>query len=294
MNNTCTDTVQILANALPHLQKYKGKIMVVKYGGNAMTEPDLQIAFAQSVVWLHSVGVLPVVVHGGGPQIESALQKINKKGVFIQGMRVTDAQTMQVVQWVLAGEVQPNLVSLINNQGGKAVGVSGLDGGLIQAKKLQLQDVQIPDLVHDLGFVGHIVSMNVSVIQALHQAGFIPVISPIGGSDDATNTIYNINADVVASRLATELKAEKLLMLTNIRGVLNKQGELLPKLTAETIDTLCQDGTISGGMIPKIEGALNAAKSGVKSVHILDGRVPHAMLLALFSNTEMGTEIVAV
>jgi acetylglutamate kinase len=283
------DKAQILAQALPYIRKYHGKTMVIKYGGNAMTDPALQAAFAEDVVLLKLVGINPVVVHGGGPQIETALKRLGKQGQFIQGMRVTDAETMEVVEWVLAGEVQQDIVGLINRAGGKAVGLTGRDGGMIRARKLRMLDQKDPQVEHDVGQVGDIVAIDPSVVKALQDDQFIPVVSPIGFGEH--NESYNINADVVAARLATTLQAEKLLMLTNIPGVLDKQGQLLTELTMERIDGLCQDGTISGGMIPKIAGALDAAKSGVNAVHIIDGRVPHALLLEILGDQPFGTMI---
>jgi acetylglutamate kinase len=230
-----------------------------------------------------------VVVHGGGPQIEGLLQRLGKKGEFIEGMRVTDAETMEVVEWVLGGEVQQDIVGLINQAGGKAVGLTGRDGAMIRAKKLTVHDSKDPSKTYDVGQVGDIVSIDPSVVKALQADAFIPVVSPIGFGEG--NESYNINADVVAAKLATVLSAEKLLMLTNIRGVLDKQGELMTELTPRRIDELIADGTISGGMIPKIAGALDAANSGVKAVHIIDGRVPHAMLLEVLTEQAFGTMI---
>jgi acetylglutamate kinase len=276
------DRANILAQALPYIKRFHGKTLVIKYGGNAMTDPALQAAFAQDVVLLKLVGMNPVVVHGGGPQIESALVRLGKKGEFKGGMRVTDAETMEIVEWVLAGEVQQDIVGLINQAGGKAVGLTGRDGGLIRAKKL------ISD-VGDLGFVGDIQNIDASIVKALQNDAFIPVISPIGFGEH--NESYNINADVVAGEIAKALNAEKLLMLTNIAGVLDKNKALLTELTPAQIDGLINDGTISGGMIPKIAGALDAAKSGVNAVHIIDGRVPHAMLLEILSDAAFGTMI---
>jgi len=283
------DQAQTLAQALPYIRKFHGKIMVIKYGGNAMTDPALQQAFAEDVVLLKLVGINPVVVHGGGPQIEDLLKRLGKKGEFIQGMRVTDAETMEVVEWVLAGQVQQDIVGLINQAGGKAVGLTGRDGGMIRAQKLKMLDSADPSKEHDVGQVGDIVSIDPSVVKALQDDAFIPVISPIGFGE--ANESYNINADVVAAKLATVLKAEKLLMLTNISGVLNKEGELLTDLTARRIDELFADGTISGGMLPKIAGALDAAKSGVNAVHIVDGRVPHVLLLEILTDQAFGTMI---
>ncbi len=279
----------ILAQALPYIRKFHGKTLVIKYGGNAMTDPALQKAFAEDVVLLKLVGMNPVVVHGGGPQIEGLLQRLGKKGEFIEGMRVTDAETMEVVEWVLGGEVQQDIVGLINQAVGKAVGLTGRDGAMIRAKKLTVHDSKDPSKTYDVGQVGDIVSIDPSVVTALQNDAFIPVVSPIGFGEG--NESYNINADVVAAKLATVLSAEKLLMLTNIRGVLDKQGELMTELTPRRIDELIADGTISGGMIPKIAGALDAANSGVKAVHIIDGRVPHAMLLEVLTEQAFGTMI---
>ncbi|RTL42248.1 MAG: acetylglutamate kinase [Burkholderiales bacterium] len=283
------EKAEILSQALPYIRKFHGKTIVIKYGGNAMTDPELQQDFAEDVVLLKLVGLNPVVVHGGGPQIEDALSKLGKKGQFIQGMRVTDEETMSVVEWVLGGEVQQDIVGLINAAGGKAVGLTGRDGGMIRAKKLKMLDKDDPAKEHDIGQVGDIVSIDPSVVKALQDDQFIPVVSPIGFGEK--NESYNINADVVAAKLATVLQAEKLLMLTNIRGVLDKQGELLTELTPRRIDELVADGTISGGMIPKIAGAIDAAKSGVNAVHIIDGRVPHAMLLEVLTDQAYGTMI---
>ncbi|MDY0743038.1 acetylglutamate kinase [Paucibacter sp. R3-3] len=283
------EKAEILSQALPYIREFHGKTIVIKYGGNAMTDPELQKDFAEDVVLLKLVGMNPVVVHGGGPQIEDALNKLGKKGHFIQGMRVTDEETMSVVEWVLGGEVQQDVVGLINAVGGKAVGLTGRDGAMIRAKKLKMVDKDDPAKEHDIGQVGDIVSVDPSVVKALQDDQFIPVVSPIGFGEH--NESYNINADVVAAKLATVLKAEKLLMLTNIKGVLNKEGELMTELTPRRIDEMIEDGTISGGMIPKIAGALDAAKSGVKAVHIIDGRVPHAMLLEILSDQAYGTMI---
>ena len=283
------EKAEILSQALPYIRQFHGKTIVIKYGGNAMTDPALQQDFAEDVVLLKLVGLNPVVVHGGGPQIETALNRLGKKGEFIQGMRVTDEETMEVVEWVLAGQVQQDIVGLINAAGGKAVGLTGRDGGMIRAKKLKLMDKDDPTKEHDVGNVGDIVSIDPSVVKALQDDQFIPVVSPIGFGEH--NESYNINADVVAAKLATVLRAEKLLMLTNIRGVLDKNGELLTELTPRRIDELVADGTISGGMIPKIAGAIDAAKSGVNAVHIIDGRVPHAMLLEILTEQAYGTMI---
>jgi acetylglutamate kinase len=283
------DQADILAKALPYIRKFHGKTMVIKYGGNAMTDPALQAAFAADVVLLKLVGINPVVVHGGGPQIETLLKRLGKEGKFVHGMRVTDAETMEVVEWVLAGQVQQDIVGLINQAGGKAVGLTGRDGGLIRSRKLRLTDPVDKTTEHDVGQVGEITGIDPSVVIALQEDAFIPVVSPLGFGED--NESYNINADVVASKLATVLAAEKLLMLTNTTGVLDKAGHLLTDLSAREVDALFADGTISGGMMPKISGALEAARSGVKSVHVIDGRVPHALLLEILTDQAFGTMI---
>jgi len=254
-----------------------------------MTEPALQAGFAADVVLLKLVGMNPVVVHGGGPQIEAALARLGKTGRFIQGMRVTDAETMEVVEWVLAGQVQQAIVGRIQQAGGKAVGLTGRDGGLIRARQLHMPDAANPALAHDIGQVGDIVAIDPAVVRALQEDAFIPVISPIGFGDDGRS--YNINADVVASHLASALRAEKLLLLTNTPGVLDKNGQLLTDLSARQIERLFADGTLSGGMLPKISGALDAAKAGVAAVHIIDGRVPHATLLEILTDHAYGTMI---
>ena len=283
------ERAEILAQALPYIRRFHGKTLVIKYGGNAMTDPALQADFAEDVVLLKLVGINPVVVHGGGPQIDTALSRLGKKGTFIQGMRVTDEETMGVVEWVLGGEVQQDIVGLINVAGGKAVGLTGRDGGLIRARKLKMIDLKDPSIEHDVGQVGEIESIDPSVVRALQDDQFIPVISPIGFGE--ANESYNINADVVAGKLAEVLKAEKLVLLTNTPGVLDKNGQLLTDLSARRIDELFADGTISGGMLPKIASALDAARSGVNAVHIIDGRVPHAMLLEILTDQAYGTMI---
>ena len=281
---------EILAEALPYIRQYHGKTIVIKYGGNAMVEERLKESFARDVIWLKVVGMNPVVVHGGGPQIDEALKKIGKTGTFIQGMRVTDEETMEVVEWVLGGEVQQDIVMLINHFGGQAVGLTGKDGGLIHARKLFVPNEQTPGgALIDLGFVGEIEAINPAVVKALQDDAFIPVISPIGFS--AEGQAYNINADLVAGKMAEILKAEKLVMMTNIPGVMDKAGNLLTDLTAREIDALFADGTISGGMLPKISSALDAAKSGVNSVHIIDGRIEHSLLLEILTEQAFGTMI---
>ena len=279
----------ILSEALPYIRRFHGKTIVVKYGGNAMIDQQLKESFAHDVVLLKLVGMNPVVVHGGGPQIDEALERVGKKSQFIQGMRVTDAETMEVVEWVLAGEVQGELVTMINGFGGQAVGLTGKDGALIRARKLRMPDKDDPTKSHDIGHVGEIEAINPAVVRALQDDAFIPVISPIGfGADGET---YNINADVVAGKIAEVLKAEKLVMLTNTPGVLDRNGRLLTGLTSRQIDELFADGTISGGMLPKISSALEAAKSGVNAVHIIDGRVDHCLLLEILTDAGVGTMI---
>jgi acetylglutamate kinase len=280
---------QTLAEALPYIKRFHGKTIVVKYGGNAMTEPALQKSFAHDVVLLKLVGMNPVVVHGGGPQIEAVLKRIGKKGEFVQGMRVTDAETMDVVEMVLGGAVNKDIVTLINQAGGKAVGLTGQDGAFIRAKKLMLHDKNKPKQMLDIGQVGEIDSIDPQVISVLEAGGFIPVVAPIGVG--ANGESFNINADLVAGKLAEILKAEKLVLLTNTPGVLDKEGKLLTGLTAKQIDALFADGTLSGGMLPKISSALDAARSGVKSVHIIDGRVEHALLLEILTEQGVGTLI---
>lgn len=280
---------EILAEALPYIRAYHGKTIVIKYGGNAMVEERLKESFARDVILLKLVGMNPVVVHGGGPQIDEALKKIGKTGTFIQGMRVTDEETMEVVEWVLGGEVQQDIVMLINHFGGQAVGLTGKDGGLIRAKKMLVADEKKAGSTIDLGFVGEIEAINPAVVKALQDDAFIPVISPIGFSEEGQ--AYNINADLVAGKMAEILHAEKLVMMTNIPGVMDKNGTLLTDLTAREIDGLFADGTISGGMLPKISSALDAAKSGVNSVHIIDGRIEHSLLLEILTEQAFGTMI---
>jgi len=280
---------KVLSESLPYIKRFHGKTIVIKYGGNAMTEEVLQRSFAHDVVLLKLIGLNPIVVHGGGPQIDEALRRIGKKGTFIQGMRVTDADTMEVVEWVLGGQVQQDIVLMINEAGGKAVGLTGKDGCLIQAKKKLMPNKEDPSNPIDIGFVGDIEHVEPAVVKALQDDQFIPVISPIGYGEDGL--AYNINADVVAGKMAEVLGAEKLLMMTNTPGVLDKDGKLLRSLSATTIDALFADGTISGGMLPKISSALDAARNGVKSVHVVDGRVPHCLLLEILTDRGVGTMI---
>jgi acetylglutamate kinase len=279
----------ILAEALPYLRRFHGKTIVVKYGGNAMTDLKLQQQFAHDVVMLKLVGLDPVVVHGGGPQIEQRLKQLGIKSEFVQGMRVTDAATMDVVEMVLGGTVNKDIVTLINQAGGKAVGLTGQDGGFIRAKKLLMPDRDRPNEFIDIGQVGDIESIDPSVIDTLEAGGFIPVVAPIGVGSDGES--YNINADVVAGKLAEILKAEKLVLLTNTPGVLDRDGKLLTNITPREIDAMVADGTLSGGMLPKIASALDAARSGVNAVHIIDGRVEHALLLEILTDQGVGTLI---
>jgi len=286
---TAAQKAQTLAEALPYIRRFHGKTIVVKYGGNAMTEPHLQRSFAHDVVLLKLIGLNPVVVHGGGPQIENLLGRLGKKGEFVQGMRVTDEETMDVVEMVLAGAVNKDIVTLINQAGGKAVGLTGQDGAFIIARKMLVQNKDKPEEMIDIGQVGEIAAIDPGVISTLEQGGFIPVVAPIGVGVDGES--YNINADLVAGKLAEILRAEKLVLLTNTPGVLDKSGNLLTGLTPRGIDDLVADGTLSGGMLPKISSALEAARSGVKSVHIIDGRVEHALLLEILTNEGVGTLI---
>ncbi|MDQ5941824.1 MAG: acetylglutamate kinase [Pseudomonadota bacterium] len=279
----------ILAEALPYIKRFHGRTIVVKYGGNAMTDEHLKQCFARDVVLLKLVGMNVVVVHGGGPQIENMLTRVGKKGEFVQGMRVTDAETMEVVEMVLGGQVNKDVVNLINHAGGKAVGLTGKDGNFIRAKKLLLENKDNPADLIDVGAVGDITQIDPALIGHLESGGFIPVIAPIGvGKDGET---YNINADVVAGKIAEVLKAEKLVLLTNTPGVLDQKGNLITGITPKQIDDMVEDGTLSGGMLPKIGSALDAAKNGVKSVHIIDGRVEHALLLEILTDHGVGTMI---
>jgi len=277
---------KVLTEALPYIQRFQGKTIVIKYGGNAMENEELKNSFARDIVLMKLVGINPVVVHGGGPQIGDLLKKMGKQSEFIDGMRVTDAETMDVVEMVLGGLVNKDIVNLINRHGGKAVGLTGKDGQLIRAKKLYLDKdgKQV-----DIGFVGDVESVNTSVIEMLVGSDFIPVIAPIGF--DRNGQAYNINADPAAGRIAEALKAEKLILLTNAAGLLDKNNEVLTGLSTAQVDALIDDGTIYGGMIPKISCALEAVKNGVISSHIIDGRVPHAVLLEIFTDQGVGTLI---
>lgn len=289
--SSAKDKAKILAEALPYIQRFHGKTIVIKYGGNAMTEENLKQGFARDVVLLKLVGMNPVIVHGGGPQISEMLKRIGKQGEFIQGMRVTDAETMDVVEMVLGGLVNKDIVNLINRHGGLAVGLTGKDGAFIRARKMLMPDRERVGEWLDIGQVGEIESIDPALIALLDTRDFIPVIAPIGVGCNGES--YNINADLVAGKLAEILNAEKLILLTNTPGVLDKNGNLLTGLTAQSVDELFADGTISGGMLPKISSALDAVKSGVKSCHIIDGRVEHALLLEVLTDEGVGTLIKA-
>lgn len=288
-----TDRARVLIEALPYIKRFRGKTVVIKYGGNAMVAEDLKQAFARDVVMMKLVGINPVVVHGGGPQIGQLLERIGKKSEFVQGMRVTDRETMSVVEMVLGGAVNKDIVGLINQNGGKAVGLSGKDGGLIRARKMMLKreagdDAGNGELI-DIGLVGEVQGIDPKIVALLDNAEFIPVIAPIGVGEDGET--YNINADVVAGKLAITLRAEKLVLLTNTTGVLDKEGKLLTGLSVKVVNALIADGTIHGGMLPKVNYALDAVQSGVRSAHIIDGRVPHAVLLEIFTDQGVGTLI---
>jgi acetylglutamate kinase len=287
------DRAQVLTEALPYIQRFQGKTIVIKYGGNAMVDEGLKQSFARDVVLMKLVGMNPVVVHGGGPQIGKLLERIGKKSEFVQGMRVTDRETMDVVEMVLGGLVNKEIVGLINQHGGKAVGLTGKDGRFIRAKKMLLtkpaENQKLPPDIIDIGHVGEVESIEPSLVAFLDTGDFIPVIAPIGVGESGES--YNINADVVAGKLAITLRAEKLVLLTNTTGVLDREGQLLTGLTIDRVNALIGDGTISGGMLPKVNYALDAVASGVKTAHIIDGRVPHALLLEVFTDQGVGTLI---
>ncbi|WP_315042806.1 acetylglutamate kinase [Faucicola mancuniensis] len=284
-------TAEVLTEALPYIQRFEGKVIVVKYGGNAMTDPELESSFARDIVLLKTVGIHPVVVHGGGPQVDNLLKELGRTSDRIDGMRVTDKATMDVVEMVLGGSVNKSIVNLINKHGGRAIGLTGKDASLIRAKKLPMsktdENGNVTDI--DLGYVGDVVSINRDVIDLMIASNFIPVIAPLGV--DENGETYNINADVVAGKVAEFMLAEKLMLLTNIQGVLDKDGNIATDLTPTKVDEMIADGTISGGMIPKISYALDAVKNGVKSAVIVDGRVPHATLLEIFTDKGVGTLI---
>lgn len=283
---------RVLSEALPYIRRFSGKTIVVKYGGNAMTEEHLKNGFARDVVLLKLVGMNPVVVHGGGPQIGDLLKRLGKESQFIDGMRVTDRETMDVVQMVLGGLVNKEIVSLLNQHGGKAVGLTGKDADFIRARQLKFKrnapEMNEPEII-DIGHVGEVSKINASVVDMLMHGDFIPVIAPIGVGDDGQS--YNINADVVAGKLAESLNAEKLILLTNTAGLLDKEGKVMTGLSSARVDELIADGTIHGGMLPKIRCALDAVHAGVKSAHIIDGRVEHALLLEIFTHQGVGTLI---
>ncbi|WP_051205872.1 acetylglutamate kinase [Oceanospirillum maris] len=286
------EVVKILSEALPYIQRFSGKTIVIKYGGNAMTDEALKASFARDMVLMKEVGINPVVVHGGGPQIGDLLDKLKIESRFVNGMRVTDEATMDVVEMVLGGLVNKEIVSLINQSGGRAVGLTGKDGGLIQAKKLKVThktpEMTVPEII-DIGHVGEVDSVQTDVVDMLVQRDFIPVIAPIGVDKEGRS--YNINADLVAGKVAEALGAEKLMLLTNVAGLQDKNGDILTGLSTDQVDELIKDGTIYGGMLPKIGCALSAVKNGVISSHIIDGRVPHATLLEIFTDAGVGTLI---
>jgi acetylglutamate kinase len=291
-SESATRVAKVLGEALPYIRRFRGKTIVVKYGGNAMVDERLKSGFARDIVLMRLVGINPVVVHGGGPQIGRLLEKIGKESRFVEGMRVTDSETMDVVEMVLGGLVNKDIVNLISRHGGRAVGLTGKDGDLIHARKLTITrdspELEAPEII-DIGHVGEVASVDASVVDMLVSGGFIPVIAPIGVGEDGHS--YNINADLVAGRVAEVLGAEKLILLTNTTGLLDKEGVLLTGLTAAEVDELIADGTIHGGMLPKIQCALSAVKSGVRSAHIIDGRVEHAVLVELFTDEGVGTLI---
>jgi acetylglutamate kinase len=290
--SSAMNVARVLTEALPYIQRFTGKTVVIKYGGNAMVDETLKSGFARDVVLMKLVGINPVIVHGGGPQIGQLLAKIGKQTEFVEGMRVTDSETMDVVEMVLGGLVNKEIVNLINRHGGRAVGLTGKDGDLIRARKLTLRrnapELKAPEII-DIGHVGEVASIDPGVVDMLVHGNFIPVIAPIGVGDDGSS--YNINADLVAGKMAEVLRAEKLMLLTNAAGVLDKNNKVLSGLTAREVDALIADGTIYGGMLPKIRCALDAVQVGVKAAHIIDGRVEHAVLLELFTDEGVGTLI---
>ncbi len=290
--NAAKNIASVLTEALPYIQRFIGKTIVVKYGGNAMIDEELKNSFARDIVLMKLVGMHPIVVHGGGPQIGDLLRKLDIKSDFVDGMRVTDSATMDVVEMVLGGLVNKEIVSLLNRNGGKAIGITGKDGDFIRARKMtvtrQTPEMQAPEII-DIGQVGEVAGMNPDIIQMLKGSDFIPVIAPIGA--DETGQSYNINADIVAGKVAQMVMAEKLILLTNIAGVQNKDGMVLTGLTTTQVNALIDDGTIYGGMLPKINCALDAVNSGVTSAQIIDGRVPHAVLLEVFTDEGIGTLI---
>jgi len=285
-------TAEVLSEAMPYIQRFVGKTLVIKYGGNAMTDEKLKNSFARDIVMMKLIGINPIVVHGGGPQIGDLLDKLNIESHFINGMRVTDSKTMDVVEMVLGGMVNKEIVGLINANGGSAIGLTGKDGQLLRARKLKVKhktpDMEAPEII-DIGHVGEVAQVNVKVLDMLAQSDIIPVIAPIGVDENGDS--YNINADLVAGKVAEVLQAEKLILLTNIAGLLDKDGNVLTGMTTKQVDELIEDGTIYGGMLPKIDCALSAVKSGVTSSHIIDGRVAHSCLLEIFTDEGVGTLI---
>ncbi|OMH39330.1 acetylglutamate kinase [Motiliproteus sp. MSK22-1] len=290
--DSAMNVAKVLSEALPYIQRFSGKTLVIKYGGNAMTDENLKNSFARDIVLMKTVGINPIVIHGGGPQIGDLLSRLNIESRFVNGMRVTDSATMDVVEMVLGGLVNKDIVGLINSNGGKAIGLTGKDGKLITASKLKVMhkspEMQSSEII-DIGHVGEVESVNTEVLEMLANSHFIPVIAPIGVGKDGSS--YNINADLVAGKISEVLKAEKLILLTNIAGLLDKKGEVLTGLSTEQVDELIEDGTIHGGMLPKIGCALSAVNSGVTSAHIIDGRVSHATLLEIFTDEGVGTLI---
>ena len=282
---------KVLTEALPYIQKFTGRTVVVKYGGSAMVDEALKQSFARDIVLMKLVGINPIVIHGGGPQIGTVLEKLNIESNFVDGLRVTDSQTMDVVEMVLGGLVNKEIVNLLNKNQGKAVGITGKDGNLIRAKKLKLRrrDAKLTDEIIDIGHVGEVMSINTEVLEVMKGSDFIPVIAPIG--TDESGASYNINADSVAGQIAKVLVAEKLILLTNVEGVKNQKGEVLTGLSPKQVAKLIADKTLQGGMLPKVQCALEALKGGVNSAHIIDGRVEHAVLLEIFTDEGVGTLI---
>ena len=287
-----TEVAQVLSEALPYIQKFAGRTIVVKYGGNAMTDEELKVSFARDIVLMQAVGMRPIVVHGGGPQIGELLERLNIESKFIDGMRVTTEETMDVVEMVLGGLVNKEIVSLLNLAGGRAMGLTGKDGQFIRAKQLKIErkspELEAPEII-DIGHVGQVESIDTRVLTMLTESDVIPVVAPIGVGEHGES--YNINADLVAGKLAEVLKAEKLMLLTNTAGVLDKHGDVVTGLVADEVNALIDDGTISGGMLPKVGCALSAVNAGVNSAHIVDGRVPHSVLLEIFTDQGVGTQI---
>ena len=287
-----TEVPQVLSEALPYIQRFSGRTIIVKYGGNAMIDESLKASFASDIVLMQTVGIRPIVVHGGGPQIGDLLERLNIESKFVNGMRVTNEETMDVVEMVLGGLVNKDIVSLLNQAGGRAMGITGKDGQFIRASQLKIKlkspDLEVPEIL-DIGHVGKVESIDTRVLTMLTENNMIPVVAPIGVGQNGES--YNINADLVAGKLAEVLKAEKLMLLTNTAGVLDKTRQVVTGLVADEVSSLINDGTISGGMLPKVECALSAVNAGVNSAHIIDGRVPHSVLLEIFTDQGVGTQI---